>query len=146
MKDATARFELFATDVAALTEFLRDALNFETVRETPEYVEMRAGSVTISVGPISGLPTTRPLRPSAQERLGLGVEIVLETNDIDTWHDHLLSMGTPQPYHWAADHGGCGTSALWRPTGTTSGSHPGTSSVKRRYDTRSARTTRRLSY
>lgn len=93
MKDATARFELFATDVAALTEFLRDALNFETVRETPEYVEMRAGSVTISVGPISGLPTTRPLRPSAQERLGLGVEIVLETNDIDTWHDHLLSMG-----------------------------------------------------
>lgn len=93
MKDATARFELFATDVAALTEFLRDALNFETVRETPEYVEMRAGSVTISVGPISGLPATHPLRPSAQERLGLGVEIVLETNDIDTWHDHLLSMG-----------------------------------------------------
>ena len=37
MSQVTARFELFATDVAALTEFLRDALNFETVRETPDY-------------------------------------------------------------------------------------------------------------
>jgi uncharacterized glyoxalase superfamily protein PhnB len=93
MTDVTVRFELFATDVVALAAFLRDALNFETVRESPGYVEMSAGSVTIGVGPASGLPPAHPLRASARERLGLGVEIVLETDSIDAWHDRLLGMG-----------------------------------------------------
>lgn len=90
----TARFELFADDVIALRDFLQRVLRFEVSQTSPSYTELSSGDIRIGLGPVSGLPTGHPLRPrDAGERKGLGVEIVIETADVDAFYRHVRSTG-----------------------------------------------------
>lgn len=83
MTPESLRFELFARDVDATANFLKMVLGFVTTRAEPSYRELRLGAVTIGLGSVDGLPDGHPLKPHAGERIGLGVEVVIETDDVD---------------------------------------------------------------
>lgn len=90
----TVRFELFSRDVATSIRFFTDVLGFAASGNDPSYIELRLGSVVIGLAGVEGLPGGHPLRPrNGDERLGLGVEIVIETDDVDAAYGRALDSG-----------------------------------------------------
>jgi lactoylglutathione lyase len=90
----TARLELFAHDVDALRDFFVRVLRFEVIQTSPSYTEIASGDVRIGLAPVAGLPAGHPLRPGEpSDRIGLGVEIVLETDDVDAFYRHVQATG-----------------------------------------------------
>ena len=87
------RFELFVREMAAAVAFYTGVLGFDLIREEPGYSSLRRGEVLLGLGPISKLPAEGGYftRDIAQRRLGLGVEIVLEVDDLDAYHARVLS-------------------------------------------------------
>jgi lactoylglutathione lyase len=80
-----ARFELFVVDVDATMRFYEDVLGFTSTTSESGYVALRNGTVAIGVGLLARLPVDHPFRtrwPSSAPP-GLGVEIVLEVDDLD---------------------------------------------------------------
>jgi uncharacterized glyoxalase superfamily protein PhnB len=92
----TIRPELFAADVPGLRDFLERALGFAPSQAQPDYVELTLGNVRIGLGSVAGLPPGHPLRTAnASERKGLGVEIVIETDDVDGAYERATTSGYP---------------------------------------------------
>lgn len=93
----TVRLELFVRDPAASAAFYRDVLDFAIERKVPgQHIVARRGAVTIGLGLIDRLQPPHPLRPlSRDERRGIGVEIVLEVDDVRTCHARVLETGWP---------------------------------------------------
>jgi lactoylglutathione lyase len=90
------RLELFVADVAASVAFYRDVLGFTVEREEPDYVPMRLGDVRIAIGAQSGLPPGHHFGPEALGRQkGVGVEIVIEVDDILACHQLAVESGYP---------------------------------------------------
>jgi lactoylglutathione lyase len=96
--DMGLRLELFVEDIGASIDFYTKVLGFEVLREHPgDYASLRCGDVTLGIGPISKLPKgvgyfTREI---ASLRRGLGVEIVLEIDEVDEWYRHVSGSGHP---------------------------------------------------
>ncbi len=85
---------MFACDLDALRDFFVRVLRFEAVQSSPSYAEVSSGHIRIGLGPVSGLPVGHPLRPrDGGERKGLGVEIVIETADVDAFYRHVQATG-----------------------------------------------------
>jgi predicted enzyme related to lactoylglutathione lyase len=80
------RFELFVADAERSVRFYEDALGFSAC--LPEtggatgYTELSNGVVRIGVVPIAALSEDHYFRRDADGRLGVGVEIVFEVDDI----------------------------------------------------------------
>lgn len=90
----TVRLELFSRDLEASLQFFTRALGFAAKAGDPSYTGLRLGNVVIGLAHVDGLPSLYPLRPrDGEERLGLGVEIVIETDDVDTAHRRALDSG-----------------------------------------------------
>ncbi len=92
------RLELFVEDIDASIDFYTNVLGFEVLREHPgDYASLRCGGVTFGVGSISKLPEEGGYfaREIASLRRGLGVEIVLEIDDVDGWYRHVSGSGHP---------------------------------------------------
>ena len=91
------RLELFVADMERAIAFYREALGFTLLRREPGYASVGHGEVVFGLGPIAKLPMaggyfTRSLL--AQER-GLGVEIVLEVEDVRAAYDGVRASGHP---------------------------------------------------
>lgn len=92
----TLRLELFVVDLPASLDFYRRVLGFEPgPRQTGGYTPLAKGSVRIALNPRSDLADDHPLRMAAGERPGLGVEIVLEVEDIVAMHQRVVSQSWP---------------------------------------------------
>ncbi len=79
----TLRLELFVADLEKSVDFYTTALGFERQKGESDYVPLRSGSVLISLGPAKGLPKKHHFNPELQNsRRGLGIEIVLEVDDV----------------------------------------------------------------
>ncbi|TAK61586.1 MAG: hypothetical protein EPO22_08315 [Dehalococcoidia bacterium] len=90
------RLELFVVDVAASVAFYRDMLGFVVEREDPDYVPMRLGDARIAIGAQSGLPPGHHFGPEALGRQkGVGVEIVIEVDDIQESHQRAVESDYP---------------------------------------------------
>lgn len=92
------RLELFVEDMGETIGFYRRVLGFEVEREQPEeYASLRSGGVLLGIGPISKLPEEDGYftRDITSHRRGLGVEIVLEVEDLDTAHRRVVASGHP---------------------------------------------------
>jgi len=77
------RLELFVADLEKSVDFYTNVLGFERLKGQKDYVPLRSGSVLISLGPAAGLPKKHHFNPEIQNsRRGLGIEIVLEVNDV----------------------------------------------------------------
>jgi predicted enzyme related to lactoylglutathione lyase len=89
------RLELFVSDFERSVGFYEAVLGFVRENESPGYVSMRRGSAQIGIGLASGLPDVHPLKPRSGERGGVGVEIVIEVEDVDAAHVAVQSAGHP---------------------------------------------------
>jgi lactoylglutathione lyase len=102
------RLELFVEDMGESVRFYRRALGFEVVREERgDYASLRSGDITLGIGPIARLPDTGGYftRSIASQRRGLGVEIVMEVDDLSAAHRRVLNSGhtvfePPQQRPW----------------------------------------------
>ena len=92
----TFRLELFVTDLSASVDFYRRVLKFKvSEQESDGYTPMTNGQVDLSLNLHAGLPDDHPVKAARNERLGRGVEIVLEVNDIEAMYAHVLSTNWP---------------------------------------------------
>ena len=86
----TLRLELFVTDMEKSIDFYTNVLGFERLKGEPDYVPVRSGSVLIALGPAAGLPKKHHFNPEVQNsRRGLGVEIVLEVDDVKSFFEKV---------------------------------------------------------
>jgi len=88
-----ARFELFVREMGVAVAFYTEVMGFDLLREEPGYSSLRRGEVTLGLGPISKLPADGGYftRDIADQRRGLGVELVLEVDDLDAYHARVLT-------------------------------------------------------
>ncbi|GES50224.1 hypothetical protein Rhsp01_31910 [Rhizobium sp. NBRC 114257] len=90
------RLELFVADVTASIEFYRRVLNFQVVGETGEqYTMLSNGEAIISVNKREALGPDHPLRAVNGERPGLGIEIVLSVEDVESFYGIAKAGGHP---------------------------------------------------
>jgi lactoylglutathione lyase len=92
------RLELFVEDMETSIGFYTRVLGFEVARNEPgDYASLRNGDVVLGIGPISKLSEGDGYftRDIASSRRGLGVEIVLEVEDVNEWHRRVVASGHP---------------------------------------------------
>ena len=92
------RLELFVEDMGESVNFYRRVLGFEVVREEPgDYASLRSGHIMLGIGPVAKLPETggHLTRSIASQRRGLGVEIVMEVDDLSAAHRRVLDSAHP---------------------------------------------------
>jgi lactoylglutathione lyase len=82
--DGALRVEIFVADIERSAAFFERVLGFVREREDGGYVAMRRGSAVIGIGAIAGLPPHHYFDADAfRARLGVGVELVIEVDDVD---------------------------------------------------------------
>ena len=86
---------MFVQEMGVAVAFYTGVMGFDLVCEEPGYVSLRRGEVILGLGPISKLPAEGGYftRDIAEHRRGLGVEIVLEVDDLDAYHAQILASG-----------------------------------------------------
>jgi catechol 2,3-dioxygenase-like lactoylglutathione lyase family enzyme len=90
------RAELFVADVARSIDFYTRVLGFKVERSSPGYVSIRRGDVVFGIGPIAGLEPDHYFRPQVGKvRNGLGVEFVLEVDDVVVLEREVRAAGYP---------------------------------------------------
>jgi lactoylglutathione lyase len=92
------RLELFVEDMETSIGFYTRVLGFEVARNEPgDYASLRNGDVVLGIGPIPKLSEEGGYftRDIASSRRGLGVEIVLEVEDVNEWHRRVVASGHP---------------------------------------------------
>ena len=81
--DGALRIELFVADIERSAEFYAQALGFTRESSGDGYIAMRRGAAVLGLGLARNLPAAHPLRARDRDRHGIGVEIVLEVDDVD---------------------------------------------------------------
>lgn len=95
-KTARLRLELFVRSLPESRHFYTRILGFEEVSYRPDgYSVYRLGTIQIALQAQSQLPDDHPLKPQGQERPGLGIEIVLEVDDLDAAYAQVLRGNWP---------------------------------------------------
>ena len=93
----TIRFELFVTDRDKSVDFYTSVLGFEVQRLDESYAQLTCGHVTLGLGRQTDLPETGEGPGFTQQRLardhGAGVEIVLETPDLEVLYERVQRSG-----------------------------------------------------
>ena len=95
--DMGLRLELFVRDMEVSIDFYRRVLGFAVLRRDAGYASLRQGAVTLGLGPIAKLSDEHGYftrRRLAQER-GLGIEIVLEIDDIQAYNRDVRASAHP---------------------------------------------------
>ena len=122
-REAGLRLELFVEDMEATIAFYSRVLAFELARHEPgDYASLRLGGVVLGIGPVAKLPEEGGYfgRDIATLRRGLGVEIVIEVDDVEGWRERVAaSRGTRSSSPCRSAPGGSGTSESPTPTATT---------------------------
>ena len=91
------RLELFVADMDRAARFYRDVLGFALLRREPDYASLGRGNVVLGLGPVAKLPETDGYftRSRLAQGRGLGVEIVLEVDDVGAAYDRVSESGHP---------------------------------------------------
>jgi lactoylglutathione lyase len=82
-------------DMNQAVDFYCRVLGFTLLRHEPDYASVQRGAVVLGLGPIAKLPDSggyfTRLRLAGDR--GLGVEIVLEVDDVGSVHDAVQATG-----------------------------------------------------
>lgn len=90
------RLELFVKSVPASRDFYTRVLGFDEISYQPDdYSVYRKGNIQIALQAQAQLPADHPLKPQKNERTGLGIEIVLEVEDLDNAYERVLQEKWP---------------------------------------------------
>lgn len=94
--DAAFRLELFVDDLPASIIFYSRVLGFSMGEQQPDgYTPMTRGDVTVSLNLRANLPDDHPIQANPGERLGRGIELVLEVQGIAAVLAQVRSTGWP---------------------------------------------------
>ncbi|MDP9238035.1 MAG: VOC family protein [Chloroflexota bacterium] len=94
--DGGLRIELFVDDVERSATFYERVLGFAREHESPGYVAIRRGDVRIGIGAANGLPPQHYFdAPSFGGRKGIGVELVIEVDDVESACRAVVEAGHP---------------------------------------------------
>lgn len=92
----TFRLELFVNDIPASVDFYSRVLGFRVGESHDDgYTPLHNGDVNLSLNRRAALPDDHPIQATSRERLGRGVEIVLEVEDVAALCRHVQSQGWP---------------------------------------------------
>jgi lactoylglutathione lyase len=94
----SVRLELFVQDMDQAIAFYSHVLGFEALRREEGYASLRNGTFILGLGLIAKLPAESGgyfTRSRLQSARGLGVEIVLEVDDVQAAYEHVQSCGHP---------------------------------------------------
>ena len=95
--EMTIRVELFVGDPDRSVDFYTSVLGFEVQRLDESHALLTCGHVTLGLGRQADLPETGDGPGFTRQRLerdhGAGVEIVLETTDLDTLYERVQRSG-----------------------------------------------------
>ena len=92
----TFRLELFVDDLAPAVDFYCRVLGFRKLAQPPGgYTPLERDAVRLALNLRAELPADHPIQRGAHERVGGGVELVLEVDDIDARHRHVVGQGWP---------------------------------------------------
>lgn len=90
------RLELFVDDLAASIDFYSRVLGFKVGGQQADgYTSMTNGDVYLSLNLRANLPDDHPIQANADERLGRGIELVLEVTEIKALYERVLSANWP---------------------------------------------------
>ncbi len=90
------RFELFSADVEKTVDFYCMLLGFNIVKKSANYVSLQRDRVIIGIGSQADLSRDHYFQPEIKTaRKGLGVEIVLEVDDIEAEHQKFADANYP---------------------------------------------------
>lgn len=90
----TMRLEFFVKDLVRSIDFYERVLGFtKTSGETGGYTVMQLGEARIDLQPVDVLPLEHPVNPLGTERVGLGIEIVLDVDDVQRMYERAQSSG-----------------------------------------------------
>jgi len=93
--DMSLRLELFVRDLDSSVRFYTRTLGFSVERRESDYVVLVNGSCVLGIGRMADLSGSHPLRASSKERRGLGVELVLEVDDVVGYLARVQGLGIP---------------------------------------------------
>ena len=97
--EMTIRFELFVSDRDRSVDFYTSVLGFEVQRLDESHALLTCGQVTLGLGRQADLPENGDGPGFTQQRLerdhGAGVEIVLETTDLDLLYERVRRSRYP---------------------------------------------------
>jgi len=92
----TVRLELFVDDLPASLDFYSRVLGFEIGKgEADGYTALTNGEVRLGLNLRANLPDDHPVQSVANERLGRGVEFVLEVDDIEGMYKQVMAQDWP---------------------------------------------------
>ncbi|RKQ37984.1 VOC family protein [Oceanobacillus halophilus] len=93
------RLELFVKNIKKSVEFYRNVLDFNTPNDTKNsysYIPVSKGNVVLGLGEMKNLPANHPVKSSDDaQQVGLGVEIVLEVQDVNDVYHKVMTKGYP---------------------------------------------------
>ncbi|OZU87123.1 hypothetical protein CIL03_18230 [Virgibacillus indicus] len=90
------RLELFVESLEKSVEFYSNVLEFNLPEEiNKSYVSISNGDVVLGLGEMKNLPESHPLKVSHEQQIGLGVEIVMEVDDVKEFYDKVVAIRYP---------------------------------------------------
>ena len=94
--NTTFRLELFVDDLATSIDFYERVLGFASGDQLAGgYTPMINGDFCLSLNLRNSLPDDHPIQAHVGERLGRGIELVLEVNDIEAIYKRVRSANWP---------------------------------------------------
>ena len=104
--EVTFRLELFVDNMEASVDFYGRVLGFSLGRQQHDgYTPLRNGASCLSLNRRANLPDDHPVQALGNERVGRGIELVLEVPDIEAVYQHVRLANWPlaaelQPQPW----------------------------------------------
>jgi len=95
MTPPTLRLELFVTNLTRSARFYQSVMGFHIVKQEPDYISLQLGTIVLGFGLYADLPAGHPAKSPFSERRGLGVEIVIEVDDVAAFLQYVLAQGVP---------------------------------------------------
>lgn len=96
VQDVGLRVELFVTDLPQSVAFYTQILGFYAQGQADDgYTAVTSGRVIIGLNKLANLPDDHPVQAQGGERLGRGVELVLEVSDIEVTYEQVKATKWP---------------------------------------------------
>jgi uncharacterized glyoxalase superfamily protein PhnB len=97
----TLRIELFVHDIVTSVDFYQRVLGFQPGEQQADgYTPLRNGAVYLALNRLAALPPDHPVQVADHERVGRGVEFVLEVADLQAAYAHAVAQQWPLSAPW----------------------------------------------